>query len=91
MVCISNERLFFFFYPLFGFTLQVVSRFSCGIIRYLEAIVLDQTVFGILLMDFFFFAIGFTGQVKKIWLRHIFFIFDGGKRMDPGFGLETSG
>lgn len=23
------------------------------------------------------FAIGFTGQVKKIWHRHIFFIFDG--------------
>lgn len=34
-------------------------------------------------------AIGFTGQVKKIWLRHIFFIFDGGKRMDPRFGSES--
>lgn len=34
--------------------------------------------------DFFFvysfIAIGFTGQVKKIWQQHIFFIFDGGKK-----------
>jgi len=43
-------------------------------------------------MEFFiFFAKGFTGQVKKIWHRHIFFIFDGGKRMDPRFDSETSG
>lgn len=27
-----------------------------------------------------FIAIGFTGQVKKIWQEHIFFIFDGGKK-----------
>jgi len=33
----------------------------------------------------------FTGQVKKVWQRHIFFIFDGGKRMDRRFGFETSG
>lgn len=37
------------------------------------------------------FVIGFTGQVKKIWQGHIFFIFDGSKRMDSRFGLETSG
>lgn len=36
-----------------------------------------------------FLVVGFTGQVKKIWQRHIFFIFDGGKRMDPGFGSEN--
>lgn len=50
---------------------------------------LDKTAF----FDFVngIFAIGFTGQVKKIWQRHIFFIFDGSKRMDSRFGSETSG
>lgn len=45
---------------------------------------LNQTVFGIycrffFVCPFFLIVIGFTGQVKKIWQEHIFFIFDGGK------------
>lgn len=32
------------------------------------------------LFVYLFIALGFTGQVKKIWQEHIFFIFDGGKK-----------
>lgn len=34
------------------------------------------------------FAIGFTGQVKKIWQRHIFFIFDGVREWIRGLVLK---